>query len=83
MQSNNLITSFTDYVFTLSNAYIITSDDRILIEYSGQNGVDIEVWISEKFDGANTRKVSYNNGYTFASTADMVGSMFILINSHV
>jgi hypothetical protein len=59
----------------LSNAYIITSDDRILIEYSGSNGVDIEVWSTEKFDGTNTRKVSYNNSYTFTSSADIVGSM--------
>jgi len=75
IQAANLGASFGDYIFTLSNAYIITSGDRILIEYSGQNGIDIETWNTEKFDGTNTRSVSYTNGYAFASTSDMVGTM--------
>ena len=75
IQAANLGASFGDYTFTLSNAYTITSGDRILIEYSGQNGIDIETWNTEKFDGTSTRSVSYNNGYAFASTSDMVGTM--------
>jgi galactose oxidase-like protein/Kelch motif protein len=75
IQAANLGASFGDYTFTLSNAYTITSGDRILIEYSGQNGIDIETWNTEKFDGTNTRSVSYTNGYAFASTSDMVGTM--------
>ena len=78
VQSNNLGISFADYTFTLTAAYNITSGDRILIEFSGQNaqhGIDIEIWGTEKFDGANTRSVSYQNNYTSTSTEDMVGSM--------
>ena len=62
VQSNNLGISFADYTFTLTAAYNITSGDRILIEFPGQNaqhGIDIEIWGTEKFDGANTRGVSY------------------------
>ena len=78
VQSNNLGISFADYTFTLTAAYNITSGDRILIEFSGQNaqhGIDIEIWGTEKFDGANTRSVSYQNSYTSTSTEDMVGTM--------
>lgn len=78
VQSNNLGISFADYTFTLTAAYNITSGDRILIEFTGQNaqhGIDIEIWGTEKFDGANTRGVSYQNSYTSTSTEDMVGTM--------
>jgi hypothetical protein len=74
-QATNLGTSFGDYTFTLPNPYTITSGDRILIEYSGQNGIDIETWNTDKFDGTNTRSVSYSNAYAFASTSDIVGTM--------
>lgn len=75
MQASSVGNSYADYVFTLSTTYSITSVDRILIEYNGPDGIYIDIWNVEKFDGANTRVVLFNNGYTFASTQDMVGFM--------
>ena len=74
-EAARLGSAFADYTYTLSNPYTITVGDRILIKYSGQNGIDIETWNTDRFDGTNTRSVSFSNTYAFASTSDMVGSM--------
>ncbi len=75
IQSNTLGTSFADYVFTLSTAYTLNGGERILVEHSGQNGVDVEISTTDKFDGSSTRKVSFATSYFTASSADIVGTM--------
>ena len=75
VQAQNLGTSFSDYIFTLGAQYTLSISDRILIEYSGPNGVDIEVWTTDHFDGVNTRRVRYTTQYIYEPTQDIVGTM--------
>ena len=60
INSTTLDTSFAEYTFTLSTPYTIAVGDRIMIEYGGPQAVEIEVWTSDQFDGANTRRVRYS-----------------------
>ena len=46
-----------------------------MIEYAGPAGVEMEVWLTDKFNGANTRRVRYTNTYGTSNTADVTGSM--------
>ena len=46
-----------------------------MIEYGGPSGVEMEVWLSDKFDGANTRRVRFTNAYGTSSIADVTGTM--------
>ena len=46
-----------------------------MIEYGGPSGVEMEVWLSDKFDGANTRRVRFTNAYGTSNTADVTGTM--------
>ena len=66
-----LDTSFAEYTFTLTTPYTIAVGDRIMIEYSGPSGVEMEVWLSDKFDGANTRRVRYTTTYAYSNTVDV------------
>ena len=75
INSTTLGTSFAEYTFTLTTPYTIAAGDRIMIEYAGPAGVDIEVWLTDQFNGANTRRVRYTTTYAFSDTADVTGSM--------
>src|SRR4029079_7614984 len=75
VNSATLGTSFAEYTFTLTTPYTIAVGDRIMIEYGGPSGVDMEIWISDKIDGANTRRVRYTNAYGTSNTADVTGTM--------
>jgi hypothetical protein len=76
VDSSNLPTTFTPITFTLTNPYVIQSGDRILIEYSGPDRVDIQVWKTDQFDGSATRRTRYDiNGYTGGNSEDIAGSM--------
>ena len=75
INSTTLDTSFAEYTFTLSTPYTIQVGDRIMIEYGGPQAVEIEVWTSDQFDGANTRRVRYSGVYSFSNTADVTGSL--------
>ena len=46
-----------------------------MIEYAGPVGVDMEVWLTDQFNGANTRRVRYTTTYAFSDTTDVTGSM--------
>ena len=59
INSTTLDTSFAEYTFTMTTPYVLQVGDRIMIEYGGPQGIEIEVWNSNKFDGANTRRVRY------------------------
>ena len=73
INSTTLDTSFGEYTFTLSTPYVLQVGDRIMIEYGGPQGIEIEVWNSDKFDGANTRRVRYTTAYSFSNTVDVTG----------
>ena len=75
INSTTLGTSFAEYTFTLTTPYTIAAGDRIMIEYAGPAGVDMEVWLTDQFNGANTRRVRYTTTYAFSDTADVTGSM--------
>jgi hypothetical protein len=70
-----LDTSFAERTFTLTTPYTIQVGDRIMVEYSGPSGVELELWNSDKFDGANTRRVRYTTAYSVSDTVDVTGSM--------
>ena len=81
INSTTLDTSFAEYTFTLTTPYTIAVGDRIMIEYAGPVGVDMEVWITDQFDGANTRRVRYTTTYSFSNTTDVTGSMSSAVSS--
>jgi len=76
--ASSLPKSFAPFEFTLSSPYVIQTDDRILVEYSGPERVDVEAWNSDQFDGSATRRVKYSStGYSgsWQDTKDTVGIM--------
>jgi hypothetical protein len=76
IDSSSLSTTFAPITFTLTNPYVIQSGDRILIEYSGPDRVDIQIWKTDQFDASATRRTRYDiNGYTGGSAEDIVGIM--------
>ena len=75
INSQTLGTTFVEYTFTLTTPHTITAGDSIMIEYGGPPAIDIELWNSDKFDGANTRRVRYAGSYSYSNTVDTVGTM--------
>ena len=75
INSTTLDTSFGEYTFTLATPYVLQVGDRIMIEYGGPPAIDLELWNSDKFDGANTRRVRYTTSYSFSNSVDVTGSM--------
>jgi hypothetical protein len=75
INSTTLGPSFTEYTFTLTTPHTIEVGDRIMIEYGGPSGVEMEVWLSDKFDGGNTIRVRYTTTYSVSNTVDISGSM--------
>ena len=75
INSTTLTTSFAEYTFTMTTPYTIAVGDRIMIEYSGPSGVELELWNSDKFDGANTRRVRYTTTYSVSDSVDVTGTM--------
>lgn len=75
--ATGLSTVFADVVFTLASPYTLASGDRILVEYNGPaNTVQIDLWTTDHFDGANTRRTRYAGGvYSEGNTADIVGKL--------
>jgi hypothetical protein len=75
INSTTLGTSFAEYTFTLTTPYTIAVGDRIMIEYAGPVAVDMEVSLTDQFNGANTRRVRFTTTYGTANDVDVTGSM--------
>ena len=60
IESSLLSNTFELYAFTLTTPYAIKPGDRIMIEYNGPGAVEVEVWNEDKFDGTNTRPVTFD-----------------------
>ena len=75
INSTTLDISFAEYTFTMTTPYVLQVGDRIMVEYGGPLGIEMEVWNSDKFDGLNTRRVRYTTTYSFSNTVDVTGSM--------
>lgn len=74
--ASTLTTSYAEKTFTLATAYTIKAGDRILIEYSGPNGIQMDATSTDKIDGSNTRRVRYDGtSYIGGNTVDIVGTM--------
>ena len=74
--ANDLTTSFTGVTFTLAAPYTLQNGDRILVEYGGATGIQIELYTTDQFDGALTRRTRYQSGvYSESSTTDIVGTI--------
>jgi hypothetical protein len=78
--ASTLTTSYQPYTFTF-DPYTIQTNDRILLEYDGPNGVRMDAWQVEKIGGTKTRIVKYKSstglysGGTTMDTKDMSGIM--------
>jgi hypothetical protein len=75
INSPSLSTTFAEYTFTLTTPYTIAVGDRIMIEYAGPSGIELELWNSNQFDGANTRRVRYTTIYSVSDIVDVTGTM--------
>jgi hypothetical protein len=78
---SSLTTSYANVVFNLASPYTLQAGDRLLIQYSGANGVIIELFTTDQFDTSNTRRTSYNAGtglYTESSTTDICGQIHVV-----
>jgi hypothetical protein len=74
--STALSTTYAPVTFTMATPYIIQELDKIMIEYNGQNGVDVDVNTNSPFDGALTRRVRYTGStYISADAHDVIGTM--------
>jgi hypothetical protein len=78
--ASTLTAVYQPYTFTF-DPYVIQPNDRILLEYSGNNGVRMDAWQIEKIGGTKTRIVKYKSstgtysGGTTMDTKDMSGIM--------
>jgi hypothetical protein len=76
IDSSLLDVEFDNFTFTLAEEYVIKDGDRILVEYNGRTGVDIEIWDIDKFDSTNTRRIGYDGtAYTGSGPGDVIGTM--------
>ena len=76
IDSPALGTTYSEYVFTLTNPYTIQSGDRIMVEYGGPaNTVLMDIWMVDKFDGNNTRRIRLTSTYAGGSSEDVCGTM--------
>lgn len=74
--ATSLTTSFLPYTFTLATPYTLVNGDKIMIEYSGANGISIEVYSTDQFDGALTRRVRFTSPtYATGNTNDIVATI--------
>jgi hypothetical protein len=69
INASALTTSYAPYEFILDSPYSIKVNDRILVEYDGPNGVRIDAWGIDKFDGSKTRRVKFGSTGTYSGTA--------------
>jgi hypothetical protein len=53
--------SYLAYEFVFDTPRTIQANDRILIEYDGPNGVRMDAWNVQKFDGTKTRRTKYSS----------------------
>ncbi len=75
ISSASLPTIMTPFEFTLANPHSIQAGDRIVVQYSGPNGIEISVWNTDKFDGDRTRRVRYSTSYVGGNSEDIAGTM--------
>jgi hypothetical protein len=78
INASALPTTFAPFVFTLPTPYVIKANDRILVQYSGPDRIEVQAWNSDKFDGGLTRRVRYGpTGYSgsLQNAKDTVGTM--------
>lgn len=74
--ASTLSTSYTDRTFTLTAPHTIQAGDKILVEYSGPAGIEVEATTADAIDGSNTRRTRYDGvAYIGANTVDIVGKM--------
>jgi hypothetical protein len=69
IDASALTTIYSPIQFTMSTPHTIKANDRILVEYSGPNGVRIDAWGIDKFDGSKTRRVKFGSTGTYSGTA--------------
>jgi hypothetical protein len=74
--ASTLPASYADRTFTLASPRTIQAGDRVLVEYSGPAGIDIEATTTDIIDGSNTRRTRYDGtAYIGGNTTDIVGTM--------
>ena len=72
IDSTTLSTSFADVSFTFSSAIVLGNGYRILVEYAGATGIQIELYTTDQFDTSLTRRTRFQSAvYSESSTADI------------
>ena len=79
--ANSLTTSFTDYTYTdLTNTYVMTTNDKILVEYSGgdsSNKVEINrTTTGDVYPGADYIGYTTSSGYNDDSGKDIAFDVY-------
>jgi hypothetical protein len=76
IEASSLPTAFEERTFSLTSPYVIQTGDRILVQYTGPNGVQMPFWSTDQVDGLNTRRTRYDGtSYVGANTQDISGTM--------
>jgi hypothetical protein len=77
LDASTLTGSYQPYTFTLDSTYTLKANDRILIEYAGQNGVQVNVWDTDMFNSGLTRrtKLTSAGNYSYSDTKDLTGTL--------
>jgi len=74
--ATSLSTTSSPVTFTLASPITLANGDRIQVEYSGNAGVRIEIYTTDQYDGALTRRTRFQSAaYTESSTTDIVGTI--------
>ena len=75
ISASTLSTTLSPVTFTLASPYTIQTGDKIVVEYSGPSRVEIDLWLSDKFNGMNTRRTRYSGTSYSSANHDVSGSM--------
>ena len=76
IDSTTLSTTSSPVTFTLASPITLANGDRIQVEYSGNAGVRIEIYTTDQYDGALTRRTRFQSAaYTESSTTDIVATI--------
>jgi hypothetical protein len=59
--ASTLTAGYQAYEFVFDTPRTVQANDRILIEYDGLNGVRMDAWNVQKFDGTKTRRTKYSS----------------------
>ena len=74
VDASTLPTTFTNYSWNFTSPRTIVANDRLTIDYDGTTRVDIEIYVTDQYDGALTLRTRWNGtAWVNGGTEDVAG----------